>query len=105
MIEQIVAGINFIVLLVMFVGYWTYADYYTNLNSQFRKAYWIIHIFLYFFAFEAFLIERSTEDAFIMASKIITFATLIVLCSSTLVFIGIGFDKSRKYFGRKRNKI
>lgn len=102
---EIIAVLSVIVFIIMFVGYWTYADYYTNLNSQFRKAYWFIHIFLYFFASEAFLIEKTSHDALIVASKMITFGTLIVLCSCTIVFIGIGFDKSRKYFGRKRNKI
>lgn len=105
MLEQIVAGLNVIVLLVMFVGYWTYADYYTNLNSELRKAYWVIHIFVYFFCFEGFLIAETPEKALIVATKIITFVTFIALCSCTIVFIGLGFSKSRKYFGRKRNKL
>lgn len=105
MFEQIVAGLNAIVLLVMFIGYWTYADYYTNLNSEFKKVYWFIHIFMYFFAFESFLIAETPEKALMIASKIITFVTLIVFSSCTIVFIGYCFSKSRKYFGRKRNKL
>lgn len=108
-LDQIIASLNVGLFIVMFIGYWTYADYYTKLSSDIRRMYWIFHAFLYGFCTIGFIVYADKPEWFIMsvnASAIyISFVMQLFMIVLALLFLIVGFTKSRNYFGRKRNKI
>ena len=108
MIYQIVAVLSIILVIFMFIGYWTYADYYTKLSSTFRKVFWFVHVVVYVISGEIFFVgygKESLDAAILLASGSITLFYILVLIISLIVLVVKGFIKSHQYFGKKRNKI
>ena len=109
MLIEILAVLNIVAFFVMFVGYWTYADYYTNISSTNKLLYWIIHGYLYVICTIAYTIEffgdHNWSKAYIVSTYIIGYMTVALIAGTLMQFVLRGFMKSRKYFGKKRNKI
>ncbi len=106
---EIIAVLSVIVFIIMFVGYWTYADYYTNLKIDIRRMYWVTHGLLYGIAAECLLLSVTQPEplkaAIKVCSAVIGYGTLIIVASSSAAALILFFGESRKYFGRKRNKL
>ncbi|AQW89056.1 putative membrane protein [Erwinia phage pEa_SNUABM_50] len=98
-----------IVALIMFVGYWTYADYYTNLSKQIREVFAAISIGQFgcgmFFLLIGLGIEDDKMNAVNVGVCVFTAISTVVYSVLLFVFLSKYFEQSRKYFGRKRNKI
>lgn len=109
LLDQIIAALNFGLFIVMFIGFWTYADYYTKLRIEIRRAYWILHAFLYGFCAIGFMVYADKPEWFKMSvnvsAVIISFVMQLVMIVLSVLFLIVGFIKSREYFGRKRNKL
>lgn len=102
------AAINMVVLVVVLVGYWTYADYITNMDKNYKVIYSIfegttiaaaLEIGLLNWGFENF---QSGLHVASLTIGVASFVALIVLCICLVLY---GFFASRQYFGKKRNKV
>ncbi|AMM44102.1 membrane protein [Pectobacterium phage vB_PcaM_CBB] len=106
---EIIAVLSIIVFIIMFVGYWTYADYYTNLKIDIRRMYWVTHVIMYGIAAECILLSMGEPEplkaAIKACSAVIGYGTIIIVASSFGAALILFFGESRKYFGRKRNKL
>ena len=109
MLDIIIASFDIGLLAVMFVGYWTYADYYTKLALDVRRVYWTLHAFMYGFCAMGFLVLADKEDGFDRAVQssilIISLVSQWFFGVALIILLVAGFIKSREYFGRKRNKL
>lgn len=104
LIIQILAVTNIITILVMFIGYWTYADYYTNMDGSNRYLYWLITGFTLGICIECAIIADH-EKLLTMLTRIFAVQAALIISYFVLSVIIINFVKSRKYFGQKRNKL
>lgn len=94
----------------MFIGYWTYSDYYTKINDEALLMYWIGTLGVYIISTELvilmfFLSNESIESLFTKYYHIIAYGTCIHYTLVLLYVISKLFEKSRNYFGQKRNKL
>lgn len=95
-------------LLVMFIGYWTYADYYTNIKKDYLNVYWgsstgiLISMTYIFFMAWGF---KDLTSAITYSTVVAGLGFMVAALCVVLYKISILFKKSRKYFGEKRNKI
>lgn len=101
--------INFIIAVIYFIGYWTYADFYTNLSDENKVAFTIIQ----FITYGSILItigpnmssNTPFEEALLTSIAISGVVLLIFIICFIVMLIITMFSMSRKYFGKKRNKI
>lgn len=107
-ISQIFFVLFVITLLVMFIGYWTYADYYTNIKKEYLNVYWgtttgilisLLYVFFMVWGFKGLSIAVTTSTV------VVGLGFMVCLSCVVLYKISILFKKSRQYFGTKRNKI
>lgn len=100
--------VSSVLLFIMFVGLWTYADYYTKLNNTIKKIYWITNYIVYTMAIGIFFIGWSINrsSTSFNSAKIIIFIGFSTMLLAAILFAIIHFFKiSHQYFRRKRNKI
>lgn len=102
------AGINLVVLVIVLVGYWTYADYITNINKHYKVIYCIVEGVTIAVGLEVGLLNWGFENfhaglhVFSLTVGVATFISMILLAIALVLY---GFFASRKYFGKKRNKV
>lgn len=100
-----------VVVLIMFIGYWTYADYYTKISNDYKRAFWIVTGVLFGFGVEVFFVvcedakTNSVLEGFNYWAKFVGTGAMIYTFVLVFIWVVFKFQQSRTYFGKKRNKI
>lgn len=112
--EEVIMFYNILVLhfglwvaaiMVMFVGYWTYADYYVKLQKNSRIVFWSASITnTIFSAYIALLSLTTTRDPYEVFIYVFSLASAIEYLALVFIIIITYFIKSKEYFKRKRTQ-
>lgn len=101
--------INFIIAVIYFIGYWTYADFYTNLADETKIAFTLIQSLTYGSILLTIGPNMSNNTPFeeaLSTSIAISGGVVLIFIICYIIMLTIEmFSMSRKYFGKKRNKI
>lgn len=108
LISQISIVVYLISFVILFIGYWTYADYYTKIKSNILCAYWgtsagivVAATYMFFLAWGIKDIQSAMNVAMIISG--IGSATALVIFG--VILLNTQFQRSREYFRKKRNKV
>ncbi|SOK58796.1 hypothetical protein [Yersinia phage fHe-Yen9-04] len=98
-----------IVLIVMFIGFWTYADYYTNMD-KFTSLFILVagalkFIFGAIIFSAAYSIDNDLKHSIDVTVYLVSIISSVIYAFILFVIIILFFIHSRQYFGRKRNKL
>ncbi len=107
-INLVITAVYYSVVLILFVGNITYADYYTNLSDSFRGGFWILFLIFNIIAFELSIITYFTDnfsDALSIHATTITVFSVGVAVIYLIAYLVKRTLQLRQYFGKKRNKI
>jgi len=100
--------VHLVIAVVALIGYWTYADYITKINTSYKHIYFVFEIVCICITLEFSVMQwlfKDFESGVYTATiclGVTTFVALVVLAICMIVSL---FFKSREYFGKKRNKV